>query len=102
MKISYLCPEKDIWHTFTERDIHALFLQDTSAVCAMFEYHKPAVVMEIDGGYVCTKNIFKDVRKNHKQVVTFDSIKNNKQPFYKTLGVKSSINERGLQCWIMP
>ena len=76
--------EEGQWREFEPRP--SFLYQSTSNVIAMFEGNKFPVVLHFDGGYICTKNVFKEVREKHgKNVLSFKSLKPSAVMFYETL-----------------
>ena len=49
------------------------------------------VVMHFDGGYLCTKGIYPQIRKKHKRCITFDTafakLKNPEKPLWEALEI---------------
>ena len=77
------------WHEFEQPP--AFLHQSTGNVVAMMEGNKLPVVVNIDGGYICTSGVMAEVRRNQPpgtRVIAFRQIRAEDRPFYKTLGIR--------------
>ena len=85
----YQTPDGE-WHEF---ETPPMFLyQATASVAAMFEGMPLPVVINIDGGYLCTRNVFAEVKQRHGRVMTFAGLKKTDVPLYKFLKLNMGCN----------
>lgn len=70
------------WHDYI--DMPALLATDAHDQLACFEAYGPALI-EIDGGYLCSSDIYPQIRRQHKQVRTFKAIAQQLQPGKMTM-----------------
>lgn len=77
------------WHEFEEPP--SFLLQRTDLVCAMFEGSTMPVVIKIDGGYVCNKLTYREVRSRHDKVITFAALPKTSKPLHEILELKYAL-----------
>ena len=77
------------WHPFEYPP--AFLYQSTDAVIALFQTSPLAVLINLDGGYICNRVVFKEVKQRHSKVITFASLPASDQPFYRTLELKHAV-----------
>lgn len=79
-----------------EQDITTLWHQDAYAALHMLAASKLPSMIEIEGGYICSKSIYPSVRRKHKKSTTYDNLlkkcKPNEQTFYELCGKKMALN----------
>ena len=62
--------DRDVWRHFSKQELERVAAQSAGPVFEMLASGPPAV-LEADGNYICHQDVFKDVKKNHQQAITF-------------------------------
>lgn len=78
------------WHQFPDDQITMILHQQADRALLMLASFLP-VVMEHDGGYLCTKGLYPTIKKKHQKCITFDTalkrFKGSDIPLYKALDI---------------
>lgn len=81
------------WH---EQDMATLWHQDAYAALSMLSGSKLPSMFGVDGGYVCSKSIYPQVKRKHTKVMTYDNLlkkcSKGQMPLYKLCGGTMVIN----------
>lgn len=89
----YEAEKSGLWF---EQDMSTLWHQDAYAALSMLAGSKLPSMIEIEGGFICSKSIYPSVKRKHKKSMSYDNLlkkcKPHQQTFYELCGKKMALN----------
>lgn len=84
------------WH---QNDMTMLLHQSSLNALTMLAHNQIPSIIEIDDGFMCSKSLYAEVKRQHQHVITFDKLlkKATKEPLYTFLGQKLYYTETGTE-----